>query len=80
MSFVTNNSFRPKEEYEKLFSDLGANFKYESNLVHPAASIISYLRNTKFEGLIFLIGSSNFEKLLKEAGFDVVMAVNILLL
>lgn len=77
VAFVTNNSVKLREKFETSFKALGVRFDYDKHLVHPAASIISYLKSNQFNGKIFLIGSSVLKEMLTKNGFDFFTAVNI---
>lgn len=43
---------------------------FQDDVMHPALATVSYLRNINFKGLIYCIGSNEFKKKLKEAGYD----------
>lgn len=46
--------------------------------MHPARSTILYLKEIKFVGLIYVIGSQAFAQALSAAGFDIVVGVNLI--
>lgn len=72
--FVSNNSVRSLEDYKEKITGLGIDFK-ESNLVHPALSIVQYLKKINFNGLSYVIGSPQFHKVIQSAGFVTISGV-----
>ncbi|EDS34923.1 4-nitrophenylphosphatase [Culex quinquefasciatus] len=68
--YVSNNSVRPLENYQEQIRKLGHEVT-EEDLVHPAVSIVRYLKSIDFNGLIYAIGSNAFLKTLRDAGYDV---------
>ncbi|XP_030387092.1 pyridoxal phosphate phosphatase [Scaptodrosophila lebanonensis] len=75
LSFITNNSVRSMEQYERRFQKLGIKVG-ESELWHPAQSIVEYLRRIKFDGLIYIIASEPFKSVLRKAGFQLLDGPN----
>ncbi|XP_055680892.1 uncharacterized protein LOC129788675 [Lutzomyia longipalpis] len=69
--YVSNNSIRTDEAYEKRITDIGATYRQE-NLVHPIHSIIRYLKKINCQGLIYHIGIAHTGNLLRAAGFNVI--------
>lgn len=39
--------------------------------MHPGISAVDYLNQTKFEGLIYVLGSTNVKQLLTKAGYEI---------
>ncbi|XP_067639553.1 chronophin [Eurosta solidaginis] len=70
LNFITNNSVRPMSDYEKKFKEAGIEFDV-NDLVHPAKSIVEYLRNIEFEGLIYVIATEAVKDVIREAGFQI---------
>uniref|UniRef100_A0A8D8HH00 Phosphoglycolate phosphatase 2 n=1 Tax=Culex pipiens TaxID=7175 RepID=A0A8D8HH00_CULPI len=68
--YVSNNSVRPLENYQEQIRKLGHEVT-EEDLVHPAVSIVRYLKSIDFNGLIYAIGSNAFLKTLRDAGYEV---------
>lgn len=81
MGFVTNNSLTNQTKYENKFSALGVQFDYATQLIHPAASFVTYLNNINFDKsqAVFLIGGAVHEQLLEENGYKYIVAVRSLL-
>lgn len=71
LKFVTNNSVRSHEGYKSMFKSLDIDIQ-EEDLIHPVRAIIKYLKEIKFQGLIYCIGSTTFKNCMKEAGFDLI--------
>uniref|UniRef100_A0A182MVV2 Uncharacterized protein n=1 Tax=Anopheles culicifacies TaxID=139723 RepID=A0A182MVV2_9DIPT len=69
VKFITNNSVRPFAIYQEQFLALGVDVE-EADIVHPARSIVRYLRAQRFEGLIYCLGTENFKATLRQAGFE----------
>lgn len=51
-------------------------FLQKNDVIHPGTAAVDYLRSIDFKGKIFLIGCSVFKKLLTDAGFEVIIEVN----
>lgn len=77
LGFVTNNSLTNQTKYENKFSALGVQFDYATQLIHPAASFVTYLNNINFDKsqAVFLIGGAVHERLLEENGYKYIVAV-----
>ncbi|XP_017156457.1 pyridoxal phosphate phosphatase [Drosophila miranda] len=75
VSFVTNNSVRTMEQCIGHFEKLGLQVAPEQ-VWHPAQSIVLYLRDIQFEGLIYIIASAPFKAVLREAGFQLLDGPN----
>ncbi|XP_035784377.1 phosphoglycolate phosphatase 2-like [Anopheles albimanus] len=69
--YVSNNSVRTMADYRGKLEQLTNGELDERDIIHPAKVIIEYLQWRKFEGLCYVIGSSNFKSCLREAGFQV---------
>ncbi|XP_058819557.1 uncharacterized protein LOC131682228 [Topomyia yanbarensis] len=67
--YITNNSVRSFESYVTQFQSLGVTLE-PSDLIHPAVSVVRYLKSTNFEGLIYCIATETFKSILREAGFE----------
>ncbi|XP_038120969.1 phosphoglycolate phosphatase 2-like [Culex quinquefasciatus] len=73
--YVSNNSVRTLENYKEQVHKLGHGLA-EEDLIHPAISVVRYLKSINFQGLIYAICAEPFLKLLKEAGFEVITGPN----
>lgn len=73
--YVSNNSVRTLENYKEQVHKLGHELA-EEDLIHPAISVVRYLKSINFQGLIYAICAEPFLKLLKEAGFEVITGVS----
>ncbi|KAH8409126.1 hypothetical protein KR009_008353, partial [Drosophila setifemur] len=71
VQFVTNNSVRSVGQIVRRFDKLGMTVQPEQ-ISHPAQAIVDYLRGIKFEGLIYIIASSPFKKVLSDAGLQLI--------
>ncbi|XP_050075512.1 uncharacterized protein LOC126562947 [Anopheles maculipalpis] len=71
VKFITNNSVRPFASYRQQLLGLGYNAE-EADIIHPARSIVHYLRARKFDGLIYCLGTENFKATLRQAGFELI--------
>ncbi|KFB52167.1 AGAP000094-PA-like protein [Anopheles sinensis] len=69
VKFITNNSVRPIVSYRQQLQALGFAVQ-EADIIHPAASIVRYLRARAFDGLIYCLGTDNFKGVLQQAGFQ----------
>ncbi|XP_004535351.1 pyridoxal phosphate phosphatase [Ceratitis capitata] len=69
VSFISNNSIRPMSDFARKFKVLGMDFDEES-FIHPAKSIVQYLKSINFKGLIYVIASDAVKNLLREAGYE----------
>ncbi|XP_065082767.1 uncharacterized protein LOC135705120 [Ochlerotatus camptorhynchus] len=68
--YVSNNSVRTLENYKNQLRKLGHD-ENEADVIHPAVSVIKYLKSINFRGLIFAICSEPFLAALKDAGYEV---------
>lgn len=75
--FVTNNSIRPIREQIERFHEYGMPVKAE-DVIHPAQSIVEYLKQIDFEGLIYCLASSSFKDHLRNAGYELLEGVRVL--
>ncbi|CAD7090533.1 unnamed protein product [Hermetia illucens] len=73
--FLTNNSTRSEEDYAKQFQSVGLDIDLE-DVVHPVRSIITYLRQIEFDGLIYCMATEAFKDSLRSAGFKVIDGPN----
>ncbi|EAA06320.5 AGAP000094-PA [Anopheles gambiae str. PEST] len=71
VKFITNNSVRPFASYRQQLLALGLDVQ-ESDIVHPARSIVQYLRAHQFDGLIYCLGTEQFKSGLREAGYRLI--------
>lgn len=71
LKFISNNSVRPQENYDEMFSKLAISID-ENDLIHPVRSIVKYLKRINFEGLIYCIASTQFKNVLRSAGFELI--------
>ncbi|XP_049541846.1 uncharacterized protein LOC125955054 [Anopheles darlingi] len=74
--YVSNNSVRTMADYRGKLEQLTEGALDERDIIHPAKVIIEFLQWRKFEGLCYVIGSSNFKSCLREAGFQVLDGPN----
>uniref|UniRef100_A0A1B0GI13 Pyridoxal phosphate phosphatase n=1 Tax=Lutzomyia longipalpis TaxID=7200 RepID=A0A1B0GI13_LUTLO len=73
--YVSNNSVRTDEAYEKKIVGIGATYRQE-DLVHPIHTIIHYLKKINCQELIYFIGTAHTTNLLRAAGFNVIVGPN----
>ncbi|SPP88733.1 pyridoxal phosphate phosphatase [Drosophila guanche] len=73
--FVTNNSVRTVDQCVRRFEKLGLHVAPQQ-VWHPAQSIVLYLRDIQFEGLIYVIASAPFKAVLREAGYQLLDGPN----
>ncbi|XP_058443664.1 uncharacterized protein LOC131425635 [Malaya genurostris] len=66
--YITNNSVRSFDSYATQFQSLGVSLE-PSDIIHPALSVVRYLKSVSFEGLIYCIATESFKTVLREAGF-----------
>ncbi|XP_017473511.1 PREDICTED: pyridoxal phosphate phosphatase isoform X1 [Rhagoletis zephyria] len=71
LNFISNNSVRSPSEYERKFKDIGLEVDLDA-LVHPAKSILQYLKHINFKGLIYVIATERVKDMLREAGYDII--------
>ncbi|XP_053668710.1 uncharacterized protein LOC128719109 [Anopheles marshallii] len=71
VKFITNNSVRPFASYQQQLHALGVDVM-EADIIHPARSIVQYLKSQQFEGLIYCLGTENFKATLRQAGFQLI--------
>ncbi|XP_055585599.1 uncharacterized protein LOC129738419 [Uranotaenia lowii] len=71
LRYITNNSVRPFASYATQFRSLGIDLRPE-DIVHPALSIVRYLKRSHFQGLIYCLATENFKNVLLQAGFDLI--------
>uniref|UniRef100_A0A182R0U5 Pyridoxal phosphate phosphatase n=1 Tax=Anopheles farauti TaxID=69004 RepID=A0A182R0U5_9DIPT len=69
VKFITNNSVRPFASYRQQLLALGHEVD-EQDIVHPARSVVRYLRERQFDGLIYCLGTESFKVCLREAGYN----------
>ncbi|EMR08465.1 hypothetical protein PNEG_03293 [Pneumocystis murina B123] len=72
IAFVTNNSLKPREEYQKKFMELGLDVKLDE-IFNSSYSAALYLKNViKFpkEKKIYIIGGEGLEKELNRQGIE----------
>lgn len=75
--YVSNNSVRTMEDYRNRLGRLTDYTLDEDDVVHPARTIIEYLRSRKFDALCYVIGSTNFKNCLRDAGFHIMEGVSV---
>ncbi|XP_054730181.1 chronophin [Anastrepha obliqua] len=71
INFISNNSVQPLSEYERKFKAIGIDVDLDT-LVHPATSIVKYLKNINFNGLIYVIATEHLKNILREAGYEII--------
>lgn len=76
LAYVSNNSFLSRQKYEEHFANLGINFDYDKDLVHPAAATVAYLKKLQFQGIVYVIGSEPFKAVLEDAGIEFISMVS----
>lgn len=78
IAFVTNNSLTNQEKYEHKFKALGINFDYDTQIIHPAASFVSYLNKIKFDKsqAVFVVGGPVHTRFLEDNGYKSIIAVS----
>lgn len=74
--YVSNNSVRTMADYRGKLDKLTDYTIDEEDIIHPAKIVIHYLRQRNFDGLCYVIGSSNFKACLREAGFQILDGVS----
>uniref|UniRef100_A0A182V728 4-nitrophenylphosphatase n=1 Tax=Anopheles merus TaxID=30066 RepID=A0A182V728_ANOME len=74
--YVSNNSVRTMADYRGKLDKLTDYTIDEEDIIHPAKIVIHYLRQRNFDGLCYVIGSSNFKACLREAGFQILDGPN----
>lgn len=79
VKYVTNNSIHPIKEPLNRFHKYGIQAK-EEDIIHPAQTIVEYLRQINFKGLIYCLASNAFKDHLKNAGYELLDVVNKLLI
>lgn len=69
--FVTNNAVRSDDAYLAEFrrENISATM---ADVMHPAIAMVDYLQQTGFDGLIYVIGSTNLRRYLQAAGHRLV--------
>ncbi|EDW57388.2 chronophin isoform X1 [Drosophila virilis] len=75
LTFVTNNSARNVDDTVKRFAMANMQVKPEQ-IWHPAQTMVYYLQSIKFEGLIYIIASPEFKRVLREAGYQLIDGPN----
>ncbi|XP_022208577.2 pyridoxal phosphate phosphatase [Drosophila obscura] len=75
LTFVTNNSVRSIDQCVRRFEKVGLQVA-PAQVWHPAQSIVLYLRDIRFEGLIYIIASAAFKAVLREAGYQLLDGPN----
>lgn len=75
--FVTNNSIRPIQEQIERFRENGISVK-EEDVVHPAQTVVEYLKQIGFQGLVYCLASGPFKDHLRNAGYEVLEGVCLL--
>lgn len=65
--YITNNSVRTLASYSTQFHSLGVDLD-PVDLIHPARSIVRYLRSIRFQGLIYCLATESFKRVLREDG------------
>lgn len=72
--YVSNNSVRSVANFKTQLNKVGLQLE-DSNLVNSVIAIVHYLRKTNFQGLIYVIGSGEMRRRLKEEGFNIIYGV-----
>ncbi|XP_037937563.1 glycerol-3-phosphate phosphatase-like [Teleopsis dalmanni] len=75
LDFITNNSVRPLKSYEKRFKDMNLDIDV-SEVINPAKSVVEYLKDIKFNGLIYVIAGTTFKNYFKDAGLKYIDGPN----
>ncbi|XP_053678169.1 uncharacterized protein LOC128728566 [Anopheles nili] len=71
IKLITNNSVRSFASYRQQMAELGFDLQ-ESDIIHPARSVVQYLRRCNFDGLIYCLGTEHFKSTLRQAGFQLI--------
>ncbi|XP_004524881.1 phosphoglycolate phosphatase 2 [Ceratitis capitata] len=69
--FVTNNSIRTDDEYVKLFSGIGVKNFQKNDIIHPAKSMIYYLKKHNIKQPVFSLCGTASNTTLRSGGIDV---------
>ncbi|KAH8276083.1 hypothetical protein KR018_002380, partial [Drosophila ironensis] len=75
LTFVTNNSVRTVDQAVEQFAKSGMAVRPEQ-IVHPAQTTVDYLKEIKFQGLIYVMASPQFKAILRAAGFQIIDGPN----
>ena len=70
-AYISNNSVRPWESYKSLFDALKTDVE-KDDVIHPALSVVKYLKSINFDGPIYCIAVQIFKDILIDEGFTVV--------
>lgn len=68
VNFVSNNSLRSRENYERMFKDAQIENGYE-NLVTPSVAMAEYLKAANFDKKVFSVSCPETTKVLESYGF-----------
>ncbi|XP_055624511.1 uncharacterized protein LOC129767534 isoform X2 [Toxorhynchites rutilus septentrionalis] len=67
---VSNNSVRETTDYMERLRNLSPEANVD-DVIHPAVSVVRYLKSINFQGPIYAIVSAPFLAILREAGYEV---------
>lgn len=73
--YVTNNSIRPIKEQIDRFHEYGISVR-EEDVVHPAQTIVEFLKQIELKGLIYCLASRSFKDHLRNAGYELLDGVS----
>ncbi|XP_050328065.1 uncharacterized protein LOC126758082 [Bactrocera neohumeralis] len=69
--FVSNNSERPEEEYVNKFTSIGVKDFQANHIMHPAKSMLYYIKKRNIKQPVFSTCSANSNDVLRRGGVDV---------
>lgn len=73
--YVSNNSVRSVENFREQLEKVGLQLD-ERDLVNSVIAIVHYLRKINFEGKLYVVGSIEMRKRLRNEGFDILFGVS----
>ncbi|XP_054730352.1 uncharacterized protein LOC129239084 [Anastrepha obliqua] len=70
--FVTNNSLQTDEGYVKKFSDIGVENFQKDDIIHPAKSMVHYLKRQNIKQPVFSLCYDTANETLRSGGLNVI--------
>ncbi|XP_055609452.1 uncharacterized protein LOC129756570 [Uranotaenia lowii] len=71
LAFISNNGMRTMDEYAEKFRLMGIE-PQDYTVVHPALTIVKYLKSTGMRDAVYCIATEVFKNYLREAGFTII--------
>ncbi|XP_067641461.1 uncharacterized protein [Eurosta solidaginis] len=70
--FVSNNSLRTDEDYFKKFTNIGVKNFEKDHIIHPAKSMVQYIKKHNIKPTVFSLCSDQLNKTMRKGGIEII--------